>query len=370
MSNKRDYYEVLGVSRQADERELKRAYRKLAHKYHPDKNSGKEAEEKFKEASEAYAVLSDSEKKSKYDQFGHSGIGDMPEGFGSNINDIFGDIFGDFFGGGRSRGASRTGQRGADLQYELNVDFKEAAFGCQKEINILRLEQCAPCSGSGAKAGTRAVTCQTCGGQGEVRVNRGFFAVSQTCYTCHGKGSTIETPCSECRGRGRKKAAKNISVKVPAGIDESNQLRLSGEGEAGLQGGGRGDLYVLIKINEHPLFSRDGSNIICEVPISFTQAALGSKIQVPTLEAKVSMHIPAGTQSGTVFRLKNKGIPLIRSYKNNSRGDLLVQVMIEVPKKLTIKQREALEEFADITTNSNCMPKYKGFFEKVKEIFG
>ncbi|MCA9506876.1 MAG: molecular chaperone DnaJ [Myxococcales bacterium] len=369
-----DYYEILGVSRDATESELKTAYRKLAHKYHPDKNPGdKSAEEKFKKASVAYGVLSDAQKRAQYDRFGHAGMGGGagPEDFASGINiqDIFGDIFGDFFsgqGGGRKR--SRA-ERGADLRYHLNIKFEEAAFGVEKEISIKRKEACSSCQGSGAKSGSKRETCHSCNGAGEIRMQKGFFAISQSCPTCNGQGSRITDPCDACKGSGRQSVVRKIKVKIPAGIEEGVQLRYTGEGEGGIQGGGRGDLYVAVVIDPHPIFEREGNNVLCQVPISFVQAALGAKIDVPTLDGKVSMNIPAGTQSGSVFRLKEKGIVRMRASHNNKRGDQLVTVKVEVPKKLTNKQKELLKEFADIS-EEETHPEHKGFFEKVRELFG
>lgn len=367
MATKRDYYEVLGVSRGASEKEIKAAYRKLAHQYHPDKNaSDKASEEKFKEASEAYAVLSDADKRAQYDRFGHQGVSGFSEDYNVNVQDIFGDIFGEFFGRG---GRRQSGHRGADLRYDLQVEFVEAAFGVEKEITISRNEACQGCKGSGAKAGTKPARCSTCDGHGEVRVSRGFFAIAQTCPSCHGSGEKITDPCPECRGKKVKPFKRNIKVKVPAGIESGTQLRYHGEGEGGVQGGGSGDLYVVIFVKDHPLFSREGTNVICEVPISFTQAALGAKIDVPTLDGKVSLQVPAGTQSGTIFRLKGKGIPHLRARSPESRGDQLVRAHVEVPKALNTKQKELLKEFANIS-GEECFPDHKGFFDKVKELFG
>lgn len=369
-AEKRDYYEILGVSRDATESELKAAYRKLAHKYHPDKNPGnKEAEEEFKKASEAYAVLSDAQKRAQYDRFGHAGMGGMGDDFagGINIQDIFGDIFGDFFGGGGGRKRSRA-ERGADLRFHLNIKFEEAAFGCEKEITIKRNENCATCSGTGARAGTKRETCNVCKGAGEIRMQKGFFAISQTCSACHGEGSRVLDPCSDCRGSGRQQVARTLKVKVPAGIEEGMQMRYTGEGEGGVQGGPRGDLYVAIAIDAHPIFDRDGTNVLCEVPISFASAALGAKIDVPTLDGKVQMTIPPGTQSGSVFRLKEKGIVRMRG-DSKRRGDQLVKVKVEIPKKLSSRQKELLREFADIS-HEEAHPEHKGFFEKVRELFG
>lgn len=371
MVQKRDYYEVLSVSRDAGERDLKASYRKLAHQYHPDKNAGDSvAEERFKEASEAYAVLSDPEKRAQYDRFGHAGLnGAGADGFSVNIQDIFGDIFGEFFGGGgRRRGQSSKGQAGADLRYDLEISFTEAAFGTEKELRIHRKEACNTCKGSGAKAGSRPIPCRTCGGFGEVRVSQGFFAVAQTCPACRGSGQTISDPCTDCKGSRFSNVERTLQVKIPAGVDSGMQLRVSGEGEGGLQGGSRGDLYVFISVAEHPLFKRNENDVICEVPISFTQAALGAKIEVPTLDGKVSFDIPAGTQTGAVFRLPKKGIPHLKSKKENARGDQLVQVNLEVPKNLSSQQKNLLKEFANLS-GEDSLPGHKGFLDKVKELF-
>jgi molecular chaperone DnaJ len=370
---KQDYYEILGVSRDATESELKSAYRKLAHKYHPDKNpSNSEAEEQFKKASEAYAVLSDAQKRAQYDRFGHAGMGGG-EDYAQNINiqDIFGDIFGDLFGGGGGGGGRRraSGERGADLRYDLHIKFEEAAFGIEKEIKIKRREACATCTGSGAKPGSKKENCSTCQGRGEIRMQKGFFAIAQTCPNCQGTGQRIVDPCTSCRGTGRQQVVRTIKVKVPAGIEDGVQLRYVGEGEGGIQQGGAGDLYVAIEIEAHPIFERDSMNILCEVPISFATAALGAKIDVPTLDGRVSMNIPAGTQSGAIFRLKEKGIVGMRAGRDSKRGDQLVRVKVEVPKKLSPRQKELLKEFVDIS-HEECHPENKGFFDKVRELFG
>ncbi len=373
---KEDYYEILGVSRDATESELKSAYRKLAHKYHPDKNPGdKEAEEKFKKASVAYGVLSDAQKRAQYDRFGHAGMGGGggAEDFagGVNIQDIFGDIFGDFFGGGGGGGSRKRSraERGSDLRYHLSIKFEEAAFGVEKEISIKRKESCGTCEGSGAKPGTKRETCHSCHGAGEIRMQKGFFAISQACPTCNGQGSRVSDPCTACKGSGRQAMVRKLKVKVPAGIEEGVQLRYVGEGEGGVQGGPRGDLYVAVVIDPHPIFTRDGTNVLCEVPISFVSATLGAKIDVPTLDGRVSMNIPAGTQTGSVFRLKEKGIVRMRGDHNNKRGDQLVTVKVEVPKKLSQRQKDLLKEFSDLS-QEETHPEHKGFFEKVRELFG
>jgi len=368
VADKRDYYEVLGVSKDTDERTLKKAYHKLALQFHPDKNPGdKAAEEKFKEASEAYGVLADADKRAHYDRFGHAPDLAQHGAQGVNIQDIFGDLFGDIFGGGGGRGRGRGGaSRGSDLRFHLEVSFEEAAFGAQKEIGIPRLEDCVTCTGSGAKPGTKVKSCTQCGGTGEIRVAQGFFAIAQTCRACGGAGRVVESPCSDCRGRGQREQERQLSVKVPPGVNEGTRLRFVGEGEAGRAGGPRGDLYVVLSIAEHPLFSREEQDVICEVPISFTQAALGCSLDVPTLDGKVSMKVPSGTQPGSVFRLRNKGIPHLRG---PGRGDQLVRVRIEVPKKLNSEQQELLEKFA-AASNEEVHPENKSFFDKVKELFG
>ncbi len=368
MSEKRDYYEVLGVEKDADERVLKKAYHKLALQYHPDKNPGdKAAEEKFKECSEAYAVLADADKRAHYDRFGHAPeMGNASaQQYAVNLQDIFGDLFGDLFGG--RRGGGRGGAaRGSDLRFHLEISFEEAAFGAQKDITIPRLEDCSTCAGSGAKPGTKVKPCQQCGGAGEIRVAQGFFAIAQTCRACGGAGRVVESPCVECRGKGQKEQERQLAVKVPGGVNEGTRLRFVGEGEGGRGGGPRGDLYVVIAIKEHPLFSREEQDVICEIPLSFAQAALGCSLEVPTLDGKVSMKVPSGTQPGAVFRLRNKGIPALRG---SGRGDQLVKVHVEVPKKLSKEQEKLLEQFA-AASNPENHPENKSFFDKVKELFG
>ncbi|TMA27277.1 MAG: molecular chaperone DnaJ [Deltaproteobacteria bacterium] len=367
---KRDYYEVLGVSRSATAQELKSAFRKLAIQFHPDKNEGdKASEEKFKECSEAYEILADPEKRARYDRFGHQapgGFGPSPfeAGFTGNINDIFGDIFGEIFG---QRGRSRGGkQRGSDLRYNLEVSFTEAAFGSEAKVKIPRHKQCSTCHGSGAKAGTGPKTCPTCHGAGELRMTQGFFQISRTCGHCQGTGKVITDPCATCRGAGKVETESVLTVKVPPGVDTGTRLKLTGEGEPGERGGPPGDLYVVVHVQEHPIFIREDTEVICEVPIIFTQAALGSTIEVPTLDGKVKMKIPSGTQSGKVFRLRGKGIPHLNGYQ---RGDQHVRVTVEVPEKLSKKQRELLEQFASIA-GEESHPQSKSFFAKVKELFG
>jgi molecular chaperone DnaJ len=367
---KRDYYEVLGLSKEANEREIKASYRRLAHELHPDKNPGnKEAEEKFKEASEAYSVLSDPEKRAQYDRFGHAGLGGMggmgQDDFSVNINDIFGDIFGDMFGQGRGR-SSRVGQRGSDLRYDLPITFEEAAFGVDREISLKRQESCTTCQGTGAKSGTKPVPCRTCGGLGEVRVSQGFFAVAQTCPHCKGLGQNIEHPCIDCRGTRLKTVEKKLTVKVPAGIDTGMKLKFTGEGSGGLQGGPNGDLYVVVTVSKHKLFRREENDVILDLPISFTQAALGAQIEVPTLHGKAPLNIPAGTQTGHVFKLIGKGIAHLQS-RHQHKGDQLVIVTIETPKKLSESQKEILRQFATLS-EEDSLPSHKSFFDKMKDL--
>src|SRR3954468_17447195 len=369
---KRDYYEILGISRGTQGDEIKKAFRKLALQFHPDKNAGdKKAEEKFKELSEAYEVLSDPEKRARYDRFGHQapgGFGPSPfdQGFGgANINDIFEGIFGDIFGGGGRRGRSAR-SRGSDLRYNLEVSFTEAAFGTEAKVRIPRHKQCGTCHGSGAKAGTQPKTCPTCNGAGELRMTQGFFQISRTCGHCQGSGKVITDPCATCRGAGRVESESVLTVKVPPGVDTGTRLKLTGEGEPGERGGPPGDLYVVVHVQEHPIFIREDTEVICEVPISFTQAALGATIDVPTLDGKVKMKIPGGTQSGKVFRLRGKGIPHLNGYQG---GDQHVRVTVEVPEKLTKKQKDLLEQF-QAATGEDSHPQSKGFFDKVRELFG
>jgi molecular chaperone DnaJ len=367
-AGKRDYYEVLGVERGADGDTLKSAFRKIAMASHPDRNPGdKAAEERFKEASEAYEVLSDSEKRARYDQFGHAGFqgfGGAGGGFRSvDINDIFGEIFGDIFGGGGRRGRSRS--RGADLRYNLEISFEEAAFGCDVQVKIPRPKKCETCDGTGSKS-KQTRTCPTCGGAGEVRFTQGFFAVARACGQCGGTGTTVTDPCKDCKGSGKVESQTNLQVKIPPGVDTGTRVRLAGEGEVGEHGGAPGDLYVVVHVKEHPIFVREEYEVLCEVPISFTQAALGDQLEVPTLDGKVKMKIPAGTQTGKVFRLKGKGIPHLHS---GGRGDQHVRVMVETPTELNGKQRELLEQFA-AASGEKTNPQTSSFFEKVKQLFG
>lgn len=340
---KRDYYEVLGISRDADESEIKKAYRKLAMKYHPDRNAGdSKAEEKFKEAKEAYEILSDASKRAAYDQYGHAGVDTSAgsgntQGFGDAFSDIFGDIFG-MRGGGRS-----NVHRGADLRYNLEISLEQAARGSETKIRIPTMAICDTCDGSGAKPGTSPKTCSTCDGHGQVRMQQGFFSIQQTCPKCHGSGKMITSPCSSCHGAGRIKQHKTLNVKIPAGVDEGDRIRLSGEGEAGINGGPPGDLYVVIQLSSHSIFQREGNDLHCEIPISFATAALGGEIEVPTLEGHAKIKISAETQTGKIFRLRGKGIKGVRSH---AAGDLLCHVVVETPVNLTSRQKELLQQLS------------------------
>lgn len=381
MSDKRDYYEVLGIAKTATKDEIKKAYRKLAMQYHPDKNPGNaEAEAKFKEASHAADILMDDQKRSMYDRMGHSaeqggmGGGGFQGGFSGDfgdLGDIFGDIFGDILGGQRGgRGGGRRGgraraQAGDDLQTEIFVKFEEAAFGVEKEIHINRSVGCGDCHGTGAKKGTAPTTCDMCHGHGEVRRQQGFFTIAQPCPKCHGTGQMIKEACETCHGRGRNKKRDKLSVKVPAGIDEGQRLKLSGQGDAGLHGGPAGDLFVLVHLEEHEFFKRDEYDVICEVPISFSQAALGTDIEVPTLGGRVSMKIPEGTQSGQKMKLRNKGITKLGGY---GFGDQIITIHVETPTKLSKEQRELFARLSELEQNSSN-PMTKGFFERVRELF-
>jgi molecular chaperone DnaJ len=371
---KKDYYEVLGVNRDASDEDIKKAYRKLAMKHHPDRNpDNPKSEEHFKEAKEAYEVLSDGQKRSAYDRYGHAGVdqqagmGAGGQGFGG-FADAFGDIFSDIFGGaGGPRGRSSV-YRGADLRYNLEIGLEEAARGVETKIRIPTMEECETCHGSGAKAGTSPTTCPTCHGQGQVRLQQGFFSIQQTCPRCHGAGKVVTEPCKTCSGAGRIKRQKTLSVKIPAGVDEGDRIRLSGEGESGANGGPAGDLYVVIQIRPHQVFQRDQNDLHCEMPVSFTTAALGGEIDIPTLDGQAKLKIPAETQSGQVFRLRGKGIKGVRS---NTHGDLLCHVVVETPVNLTERQRELLREFEDInqTDRDRHNPRAKSWMDKVKEFF-
>ncbi|QSX34585.1 molecular chaperone DnaJ [Shewanella avicenniae] len=373
--SKRDYYEVLGVGRDASERDIKKAYKRLAMKFHPDRNPGdKEAEAKFKEVKEAYEILTDSDKRAAYDQFGHAGVDPSRGGAGgfggggADFSDIFGDVFGDIFGGGRRGGGQRQAARGSDLRYNLELSLEEAVRGVSRELRIPTLATCDVCDGSGAKKGTSATTCGTCHGAGQVQMRQGFFAVQQTCPTCHGRGKIIKEPCNKCHGDGRVEKSKTLNVKIPAGVDTGDRIRLAGEGEAGEFGAPAGDLYVQVTVREHPIFVRDGNNLYCEVPISFAKAALGGEIEVPTLDGKVNLKIPAETQTGRMFRLRGKGVKSVRS---SAVGDLLCKVVMETPVNLSEKQKELLREFEATLTGEarKHSPKAEGWFDGVKKFF-
>ena len=391
MASKRDYYEVLGVDKGVSADDLKKAYRKLAMKYHPDRNPGdKEAEEKFKELGEAYEVLADEQKRAAYDRYGHAafgpgggspGAGGFP-GAGGGFHDPFdifrevfggggggaggmGGIFEEFFGGGGGGRRTRDGrQRGSDLRYDLQITLEEAAFGAEKELELEKLDSCGECKGTGSK-GSGTKTCTTCGGHGQVISSRGFFQIQQTCPDCGGTGQIVSNPCAVCKGQGRKTATSRIKLRIPPGISEGSRLRSSGNGEAGLRGGPAGDLYVVIHLREHEIFEREDDDLYCTVPMNFGIAALGGEISVPTLEGKANVKIPAGTQSGTIFRLRGKGMPELNSHR---KGDLLVRTQVEVPTKLTAEQREKLKSFTDSLVGENT-PQSEGFFEKAKRFF-
>jgi molecular chaperone DnaJ len=377
-TEKRDYYEVLAVSRTATEEEVKRSYRKLAVKFHPDKNPDEpHAEEQFKELGEAYDVLMDAEKRAAYDRFGHAAFAQGTAGRGGGFHDPF-DIFREVFGGGGGGGGifesffgggatmDREGrQRGSDLRYDMQITLEEAAFGVDKEIEVRKLDTCAQCSGKGAEPGSRTINCPACGGRGQVISSRGFFQVSQTCPRCRGVGQIIEKPCRTCAGEGRVENTSRIKLKIPAGIADGSRLRSSGNGEAGIRGGSAGDLYVVIHVKEHPIFQRDEDNLYCEVPISFPLAALGGEIAVPTLEGKANLKVPAGTQSGQIFKLRGKGV---LNVNQRDRGDLMARLMVEVPTRLNGDQRQKLEEFAALCGEENT-PLHKSFFDRAKQFF-
>ncbi len=375
MSNRRDYYDVLGVSRGAGEQEIKSAYRKKALEYHPDRNNGHEAEEKFKEVAEAYAVLSDSQKRSNYDRFGHSGVNVGAGNFDpfSIFDTIFGgggggDAFdlGELFGMGGGRGRRTRSNRGSDLRYDLEITFEEAAFGLETHVKVPRLESCAACGGLGARKGTAPVTCHTCGGRGQVRYTQGFFSISRPCSACHGAGRYIKQPCPDCRGDGRVRTEKTLKLRIPAGVDTGIRLRVSGEGEAGAQSGPPGDLYVVLSVREHPFFERHDQDLSCTIPISFWQAALGAEISVPTLNGEETLKVPEGTQTDTVFRIRGRGVPELNG---GGSGDLHVRVKVQTPTRLTREQRRLLQQLAEISPADN-QPAEKSVFEKVKDYFG
>jgi molecular chaperone DnaJ len=376
MATKRDYYEILEVTREVDEAGLKRSYRKLAVKFHPDKNPGdSEAEELFKELGEAYDVLMDPQKRAAYDRYGHAAFQQGGMGAGGGFHDPFdlfrevfgagggsGGIFDHFFGGG-SDASGR--QRGSDLRYDMQITLEEAALGSEKEIEIRKHDTCQTCEGSGAQKGSRVVTCPTCRGRGQVVASRGFFQVAQTCPQCHGSGQIVEKPCKTCHGDGREERTSRVKIKVPPGIDEGSRLRSTGGGEAGLRGGPAGDLYVVIHVKEHDVFTRDGMDLLSEVPLPFTTAALGGEIRVPTLEGSVDLKIPPGTQGGTMFRIRGQGMPALQSV---ARGDILTRVQVEVPTRLNSEQREVLTQFAELCGEENS-PIHKSFYDRLKDLF-
>ena len=377
---KRDYYEVLGVNRDADDDDIKKAYRKLAMKHHPDRNQGdaaKGSEEKFKEAKESYEILSDASKRAAYDRFGHAGVnpsmggGAGAQGFGG-FSDAFGDIFEGIFGagaaaGGRGRGGSSV-YRGSDLRYNLEITLEQAARGYETKIRIPAVEACEPCKGSGAKPGTSPKTCATCGGNGQVRIQQGFFSIQQTCPKCHGSGKTISDPCKSCDGAGRVKRHKTLSIKIPSGVDEGDRIRLSGEGEPGVNGGPSGDLYVQMTLKAHSVFQREADDLHCEMPISFATAAIGGTVEIPTLDGAAEIKVPGETQSGRTFRLRGKGIKGVRS---SHPGDLYCHVVIETPVNLTSRQKELLREFEEINKNDSGThnPREKSFMDRMKDFF-
>ncbi|CNH30286.1 molecular chaperone DnaJ [Yersinia pekkanenii] len=370
---KRDYYEVLGVRKDVDEREIKKAYKRLAVKYHPDRNQDEnDTGENFKEVKEAYEILTDPQKRAAYDQYGHAafeqggmGGGGFGGGGGADFSDVFGDVFGDIFGGGRRQRASR----GSDLRYNMDLTLEEAVRGVTKEIRIPALNECDVCHGSGAKPGSSPVTCSTCRGAGQVHMRQGFFTVQQACPTCHGNGKIIKDPCNKCHGHGRVEKSKTLSVKIPAGVDTGDRIRLSGEGEAGEHGAPSGDLYVQVQVKAHPIFEREGNNLYCEVPINFAMAALGGEIEVPTLDGRVKLKVPAETQTGKLFRMRGKGV---KSVRGGSQGDLLCRVVVETPVHLSEKQKQLLRELEESfvgAAGEKNSPRSKSFLDGVKKFF-
>lgn len=369
--SKRDYYDILGVGKQTDEKEIKKAYRRIAMKYHPDRNpDDPDAENKFKEASEAYEILSDKQKRAAYDQYGHAGVDpQMGGGFGDagNFSDIFGDVFGDIFGGGGGRGRSGP-RRGADLRYNLDLGLEQAVHGDTLKIRVPTLVTCEVCDGSGAKKGSSPVSCSTCGGQGQVRMTQGFFSVQQTCPNCHGRGMVIKDPCGNCHGQGVVEETKTLSVKVPPGVDTGDRIRLAGEGEASPDGGPAGDLYVQVNVRDHAIFERDGKHLYCDVPIGFPDAVLGGELEVPTLDGRVKLKIPAETQTGKMFRLRGKGVTPVRG---GSPGDLLCRVVVETPVNLSKEQKELVRQLKEglDSAGDTQSPRKSSWFEGVKSFF-
>lgn len=381
MATRLDYYEVLGVERGASGEQIKSAYRKLALKYHPDRNpeNKHEAEEKFRQATEAYTVLSDAQKRQIYDRYGHAGLGNRgfePTDFNATIFEDFRDIFGDLFGfedmfggvgGGRRRGVRSRGQRGADLRYDMSLSFEDAAAGVATKVTISRHELCEACRGTGAKPGTGMSTCQTCRGRGQMQYQQGFFAISRTCPACGGAGQVIKDACATCRGQGRIERERTLEVGVPAGVDSGTRLRMAGQGEPGVNGGPAGDLYIFLEVKEHPFFERRGADLYCTVPVSFPQAALGTTVKIPTLNGEQELHIPDGTQSGQIFRQKGKGLP----NPHGGRGDLYVNIRVVTPSKLSREQRRVLEELGQtMKVENKPTERSSSFFDKVKDIFG
>ena len=378
-SSKRDYYEVLGVARDATADQIKSAYRKAAMQYHPDRNPGKkdEAEHKFRESTEAYSVLSDAQKRETYDRLGHAGLGnrgfDPNSGFNATIfeefSDIFGDIFGfeDVFGGGRRRGRGQRGQRGADLRYDMSLSFEDAATGVNTKIHVSRMESCESCKGTGAKPGSGLSACTTCGGRGQMSYSQGFFSITRTCPACQGAGQVIREACAECRGQGRIQRERSLEVGVPAGVDSGTRLRIAGQGEPGTNGGGAGDLYIFLEVKEHAVFERRGADLFCTIPVSITQASLGTNIRVPTLKGEENLDLPEGTQSGQIFRLKGKGLP----NPHGGRGDLYVNIRVVIPSRVSKEQRRILEQLGQtLKVENRPAERSSSFFDKVKDIFG